>query len=148
MTLAEELARVSTIFVDTAPVIYYIEAHPQFGPLAREVVKAFQSARVRAFSSVLTLAEVLAKPVEAGDERLARRFAGFLKTGRNFSLVEISAGIAERAGWLRGRHASLRTVDAVQIAAAVHVGAEAFITNDVRLRKTREVKIVILKDYL
>jgi len=148
MTLSQELGRVSTIFVDTAPVIYYIEAHAQFGPLAKEVGTAFQPGRVRAFSSVMTLAEVVAKPIEAGDEKLARRFAEFLKSGKNFSLVEISAGIAERAGRLKGRHASLRTVDAVQIAAAVHVGAEAFITNDVRLRKIREVKIVVLRDYL
>ena len=148
MTLLQELARVSTIFLDTAPVIYYIEAHPRFGPLAREVVTAFQSERVKAFSSVMTLAEVVAKPVELGDEKLARKFAEFLKAGRNLTLVEISASIAERAGRLRGRYPPLRTIDAVQIAAALYVGADAFITNDVKLRRIREVRILILKDHL
>jgi len=41
MTLADEISQISTIFVDTAPIIYYIEAHPKFGPLAKEVVNAF-----------------------------------------------------------------------------------------------------------
>ncbi len=36
MTLSEELARVNTLFIDTAPIIYYIEAHPQFGPFTKE----------------------------------------------------------------------------------------------------------------
>jgi len=59
MTLSEELTRINSIFIDTAPIIYYIEAHPEFGPLAKEVVSAFQSENLSAYSSVITLAEVL-----------------------------------------------------------------------------------------
>ena len=68
MTLSQELIQIKSIFIDTAPVIYYIEAHFQFGPLAREVVNTFQSGRLNAYSSVIILAEVLPKPVERGDE--------------------------------------------------------------------------------
>jgi predicted nucleic acid-binding protein len=39
-------------------------------------------------------------------------------------------------------------VDAVQIAAALDAGAEAFLTNDKKLSKIMEVKILVLKDYL
>jgi hypothetical protein len=35
MSFSEELTNINTIFIDTAPVIYYIEAHPQFGPLVK-----------------------------------------------------------------------------------------------------------------
>jgi len=58
MTLSDELDQINTIFIDTAPVIYYIEAHPQFGSLAKEVVDSFQSGRLSAFSSVITLKEI------------------------------------------------------------------------------------------
>jgi predicted nucleic acid-binding protein len=133
VTLSEELIRIKSIFIDTAPIIYYMEAHPQFGPLAREVVSAFQSGDLNAFSSVITLAEVLPKPVERGDEKLARQFAEFLKHGRNLTLIEISEGTAEAAGYLRGRYSFLKTVDAIQLAAAIEVGAEAFLTNDAKL---------------
>ena len=64
MTLSEELFRINSIFIDTAPIIYYIEAHPKYGPLAKEVVIAFQSGNLNAYSSVITLAEVLPKPIE------------------------------------------------------------------------------------
>ena len=148
MTLSEELIRIKSIFIDTAPIIYYIEAHPQFGPLAKEVVSAFQSGDLNAYSSVITLAEVLPKPVERGDEKLARQFVEFLKHGRNLTLIEISEGTAEAAGQLRGRYSFLKTVDAIQLAAAIEVGTEVFLTNDVKLKQFNELKVIILRDYL
>jgi predicted nucleic acid-binding protein len=148
MTLSDELNQINTIFVDTAPVIYYIEAHPQFGPLAKEVVNAFQSGRLNAFSSVITLTEVLPKPIEAKDERLARKFAEFLKHGKNLSLIEISANIAERAGRLRGEYTFLRALDAIQVAVALEIGADALLTNDEKLKQIKEIKTIVLSDYL
>jgi len=148
VTLSEELIRIDSIFIDTAPIIYYIEAHPQFGPLAKEVVNAFQSGDLHAFCSVITLAEVLPKPVEKGDEKLVRKFAEFLKHGRNLTMIGISEGTAEAAGKLRGRYPFLKTVDAIQLATALDVRVGAFLTNDVKLQHFNELKVLILKDYL
>jgi predicted nucleic acid-binding protein len=39
-------------------------------------------------------------------------------------------------------------MDAIQIAASINVGADVFITNDVKLKKIKELKIIVLKDYL
>ncbi|WXG44987.1 MAG: type II toxin-antitoxin system VapC family toxin [Promethearchaeati archaeon SRVP18_Atabeyarchaeia-1] len=148
MTLSKELSRVNRLFIDTPPVIYYIEAHPQFGPLVKEIVDLFQSDGAVAFSSVLTLTEVLSKPIEAGDENLARKFAEFLKYGKNLGLIEISVDVAERAGRLRGQYPDLRTVDAVQISAAIGIGADAFVTNDKKLKRIKELNVIVLSDYL
>lgn len=148
MTLSDELARINTIFIDTAPVIYFIEAHQQFGPLAKEVITAFQSGNLNAFSSVITLTEVLPKPIESGDEKLARKFAEFLKHGKNLTMVEISEKIAESAGKLRGRYSFLKAIDAIQIAAAIDVGADAFLTNDMKLKQIKEIKVLVLTDYV
>ena len=148
MTLADELSQISTIFIDTAPIIYYIEAHPQFGPLAKEVVDSFQSEKINAFSSVITLTEVLPKPIEAGDEKLARKFADFLQYGKKLDLIEISAAIAERAGRLRGQYPDLRALDAIQLSTALDVGADAFLTNDKKLKQVKEIKVMVLKEYL
>lgn len=146
MNLLEEIGH--SVFIDTAPIIYYIEAHPQYGPIVKDVVHSFQTGSIAAFSSVIALTEVLPKPVEAGDEKLAGRFLEFLKFGKNISLVEISEGIAERAGRLRGKYPHLKTIDAVQIAAAIDVEADTFLTNDKSLRRIEEAKVVVLEDYL
>jgi predicted nucleic acid-binding protein len=148
MILSDELKQVQTIFLDTAPIIYYIEAHPQFGPLAKEIVNSFQVGNLTAFSSVISLVEVLPKPVQTGNEKLVKKFSEFLRTGKNISLLDISSDIAESAGRLRGRYTSLRAMDAIQIAVAINVGADAFITNDVRLKQITELKTIVLNDYL
>jgi len=147
MILSDELKQIKTVFLDTAPIIYYIEANPQFGNPAREIVNAFRTGKIEAFSSVITLAEVLSKPIEIGDEKLAGKFAEFLKYGKNFHLIEVSISIAERAGRLRGQYSSLRTVDAIQISSAIDSRADVFITNDKKLQRIKEIKVLVLKDY-
>lgn len=148
MTIATALAGCHTIFLDTSPMIYYVEAHSQFGPLAKEVVNAFQAGQVMAYSSVVTLVEVLPKPVETGNTELVEQFTRFLKQNKHLRLIGISEEIAEHAGQLRGRYPTLRTMDALQLAAAMHIGADAFITNDTRLRGVTDIQLIVLKDYL
>ena len=148
MALVDELRRDSPLFIDTAPIIYFIEAHPRYGTLTKEVVALFQAEDIRAFSSVLTLTEVLVKPVELGDEKRAKKFSEFLTQGKGLTLVEITAAIAEKAGRLRGKYPALKTVDAVQVAAALAIGAGAFLTNDKRLKMVKEIKALVLEDYV
>ncbi len=108
----------------------------------------FQSGSLTALSSVITLTEVLAKPVENGDEKLAKKFSEFLKHGKNLVVLEISEAIAERAGKLRGHYPYLRTIDAIQIASAIDAGADAFLTNDKKLKQIKDIKVLVLADYL
>lgn len=113
MTIDDELSNITSLFIDTAPIIYFIEAHPHFGPLSKTIFDSFLSGRFMAYSSVITLTEVLAKPVESGDEKLSRRFSEFLERGKNLELLEITAAIAKQAGRLRGQYPVLRALDAI-----------------------------------
>jgi hypothetical protein len=58
---------------------------------------AFQSGNLTAYSSGMTLTEVLPKPIESGDEKPARKFADFLKHSKHFTMIQISERIAEAA---------------------------------------------------
>lgn len=63
--------------------------------------------------------------------------------------MEISTATAEYAGRLRGKYNLLRTMDAIQVAAAIIAGADAFLTNDVKLKQlNEEIEVIILKDYI
>jgi predicted nucleic acid-binding protein len=90
----------------------------------------------------------LSKPIENGDEKLAKKFAEFLKDGKNLTMIEISESIAETAGKLRGYYPFLRTIDAIQVSAAMNIGADAFLTNDKKLKQIKEIKVFLLTDYL
>ncbi len=148
MILSEALGQIKTIFLDTAPVIYFIEAHDEFGPLVRQVTDLMNEKRLQAFTSVLTLSEVLPKPMETGNVALVEKFKVYLKNGPNLTVLPITETIGETAGLLRGRYPHLKTVDAVQIAAALDADADAFLTNDKKLSGIKEIKILVLGDYL
>lgn len=148
MIFSEALGEIKTIFLDTAPVIYFIEAHHQFGPLVRQVIELMNENRIQAVTSVLNLSEVLPKPVETGNDELAEKFKTYLKNGPNLTLLPITEIIGESGGVLRGKYPHLKTIDAVQIATALDAEADAFLTNDKRLSGIKEIKIIVLKDYL
>ena len=147
MGLSEEVEKLDSIFIDTAPIIYHIEAHPLFGLLMRKIVDILETKNIGAFSSVVTITEVLPKPVRAGRRDLVEKFISFLRYSGSLELIDISANVAEKAGELRGRYEFLKTLDALQLSAALEGGAEAFLTNDRKLKQIQELKIICLKDY-
>ena len=102
MILSEALGKIKTIFLDTAPVIYFIEAHHQFGPLVKQVVELMNENRIQAFTSVLTLSEVLPKPLETGNDELAEKFKTYLKNGQNLTLLPITKPSAKPRAFFGG----------------------------------------------
>ena len=67
---------------------------------------------------------------------------------RNIRLIEISEDIADRAGKLRGKYPNLKTIDAIQISSAIEINADIFLTNDKKLKKIKEINLLVLKEYL
>ena len=116
--------------------------------MAKTCIDALKSGTIQAFTSVLTLTELLPKPVEKKQEDLIKKFNGFLRSSKNLTLIEISTDIAEIAGRLRGNYPFLKTVDAIQISIAIEIKADAFLTNDIKLKRLTEVQVIVLKDYL
>jgi len=148
LKISKEISKCRSVFIDTAPIIYYIEAHSKFGPITKELVQLFQSGEIIAFTSVITLAEVLPKPIELGRRELANKFASFLKKGKNISMIDVTVEAADIAGRLKGKHKFLNTMDAIQIGSAINADADVFITNDLSLKKIKEIKVLALKDFV
>jgi predicted nucleic acid-binding protein len=63
-------------------------------------------------------------------------------------LVEIGRGELRMAAQLRAVHLSVRTPDALQLAAALSAGCSAFVTNDRDLPALPGLRILKLRDYL
>jgi hypothetical protein len=58
-SLEEALASINNLALDTAPIIYYIEAHPRYDPLVSTVFDQIHSGIITGFTSVISLSEVL-----------------------------------------------------------------------------------------
>lgn len=143
--LATALSGVTALALDTAPLIYFVERDPAYVDVMRELLRRVDMGTIAGLSSVITLTEVLIKPKQAGLLELADAYRNVLLNGRNFALIPIDTAVAERAADLRARY-NLRTPDALQISAALSASCEAFLTNDVALRRITELRILMLAD--
>jgi len=139
---------VESVFFDTAPIIYYIEGNDAYGPLMKQLWQYLSKKKISIYTSVLTIAEVLPRPWSQNQSILIEKFLTFLKEKSGIYLLEITSDIAELAGRLRGKYNSLKTIDAIQIAATIHSSTDMIITNDIKLKQISEVNVLVLKDYI
>jgi predicted nucleic acid-binding protein len=144
--LIEEL-RGQKICLDTAPIIYFIEEHETYRKILRPVFVEIDVGNIEAITSTLTLLEVLVHPFRAGNQVLAEKYREILLSSAGLITFEISHEISEMVSRLRAKY-SIRTPDAIQMAVGIRYGATRFLTNDPRLRKVPEIKVMILDDYL
>ncbi|MCI5141075.1 MAG: type II toxin-antitoxin system VapC family toxin [Candidatus Electrothrix sp. ATG1] len=131
------------IALDTAPLIYFIEEHPTYCPVVEPFFEQLDKGAVQVVTSVITLTEVLVKPLRDGDAQLAEQYRDILLNVDGLTTMEVSPDVAEEAARLRSQY-SLRTPDAIQIATARHVGASALLTNDIRWPALPDLHILTL----
>ena len=143
--LDDVLAGVLRLGLDTSPVIYFVEAHPQYDPLVTEVFQRIANGTMIGVTSVITLTEVLVQPLRRGEVRLQQDYRNLLVHSANFEMLVIDPLMAERAADLRARY-QLRTPDALQIAAALRTACQAFLTNDSTLRRVTELRVLVLDE--
>ncbi|MFZ0498667.1 MAG: PIN domain-containing protein [Steroidobacteraceae bacterium] len=122
----EELPENALLLVDSAPIIYVLEDHPELAAVFRPVFEAHDEGQVRLAVTTVTLAEVLTGPLSAHDEVLVERYRATLKS---WFVVDLDLEIAESAARLRAA-CKLKLADAVQAASALAVGADALVTHD------------------
>jgi predicted nucleic acid-binding protein len=121
---------VSRIFWDTNLFIYLIE---DFGDLSERVVRLRKRMVERGdelYTSALTLGEILIKPLESGNEVLARRYESALLQGA--IIVPFDVDPVRLYATIR-KDRTIRPPDAIQLACAAHACIDLFITNDERL---------------
>ena len=77
MKIAERLQTVTRVFLDTAPVIYYVEANPRYHPIVEVIFDRLDYGALTAVTSPVTLAECLVFPHRLGLSQTAQDFCGF-----------------------------------------------------------------------
>ena len=85
-----------------------------------------------------TIAEVLTGPLRAGDEALAKRCRAVMES---WQVVDLTADIAESAARLRARF-KLKLSDAIQVASALAISADALVTHDRDFSKVKALTVL------
>jgi predicted nucleic acid-binding protein len=143
--LADSLRGVTRLGLDTVPFIYFVEARQPHLPLVDAVIQHIDRGDFDGVTSVITLAEVLVHPFLHNDQMLQQEYRDLLLRSRNFETVDIDVPTAEHAAELRARY-RLTTPDALQLAVALDKGCEAFLTNDLTLKRVTELRVLVLDE--
>lgn len=145
MQLDDALKNISILAFDTAPIIYFVEATPQYDALVTAIFERVENGDISGATSVISLCEVLVHPIRNRNVTLQKRYREILQNSPNFYTESINAEIAAVAARLRATY-NLRTPDALQIAAALENGCDAFLCNDKGLKRVTELEVLILDD--
>ena len=131
---------------DTAPIIYFIE-EGEYLKFIRPIFDMLDRGEVIGVTSTITLLEVLVLPYRLGYYKLVEKYCEILLNAKNMSIYPVINDIAIESAKLRAKY-GMRTPDAIQVATAVYAGASYFLTNDRRLKKIKEIKVITLDDLM
>jgi predicted nucleic acid-binding protein len=135
---ASLLAPGALVLVDSAPIIYVLEANARFAARFAPLFQRHAQGEIELAVSTITIAEVLTGPLKMGEEALALRYRAVLEAWR---VVDVTADIAESAARLRGAF-GLKLPDAIQAASALAINAQALVTHDRDFSKLRGLKVL------
>ncbi len=125
------------LLVDSAPIIYILESS-EFAPRFEPLFLRHARGELRLAVTTVTIAEVLTGPLKAGEEALAKRYRAVLEA---WLVVDLNSDIAESAARLRGKY-GLKLPDAIQLASALAINADALVTHDRDFSKVRGIRIM------
>jgi len=134
----QDLPDQALLLVDSAPIIYVLEAHPKFGPRFKPLFEAHAVGRLRFAVTTLAIAEVLTGPLRAANEALARRYRAVLES---WQPIPLDVDIAESAARLRAL-LRLGLADAVQAASALAINAVALVTHDRDFSRVHSLRVI------
>lgn len=143
MKVAEALHGIARLFLDTAPIIYYVERNPTYGPLTDAIFDRIDEGRLQAVTSPITLAECLVMPFRLGQVKAQQDFLDLIVWGVGVTFVPSDSAIARKAAEVRVRY-NLTLADAFQVATALVAGCDAFLTNDATLKRVEELRMLVL----
>jgi hypothetical protein len=85
--LDDALSGVMNLGFDTSPIIYFVEQHPKYIDLVREIIRRVDKSILFGYSSVVTLTEVLIHPKRFKNISIEKEYRDLMLNSRNFTLL-------------------------------------------------------------
>ena len=136
--IVAELPAGALLLVDSAPIIYTLEANERFAQRFAPLFQRHAMGELVIAVTTITIAEVLTGPLKAGEEALAKRYRAVLDA---WQVVDFTSDIAESAARLRGTY-GLKLPDAIQLASALEINAHALVTHDRDFAQVRGMRVL------
>ncbi len=143
MSVNERIPDGSLVFLDSAPVIYYVERKRPFFEQVSPFFARLDDGELTAVSSPITVAECIFYPYKQNNLKLAAQFRALLTQAPIVRCVSTTDEIADSSARLRAQY-NLGFADALQVATAVYAGCEFLLTNDMKLQRVAELDVIVL----
>lgn len=135
------------VFVDTAPIIYYLENSSLYMDSIKKFFAKCLEENIQIVTSAITVEEYLVFPYSSGKMELVDNFKKFIEY-MNIEVVNIDSKIAEQGAIIRGQYRDFKSMDALQIATAIVSECDMFFTNDKQLRQEKELPCMTMDDLI
>lgn len=145
MKLDTFLMGITRLYIDTAPFIYFTEKRAVYVDKMRAILNHVSTQQINIVTSAVTIPEILMKPLQANDEALVKRYQTMFYQTRGINVISVTPSVGNLAAQLRAKH-NLKTPDALHIASAINSYCDAFLTNDIALKRVNEIDVLILED--
>ncbi len=135
----------SPIFLDTSPLIYYLDGIEPFASKVEKYLLSAMDEKCLLYTSTITDTEYFVYPYR---EKNFVKIMGYKAFLQNAHILKISIGedIAEKAAQIRAEYPGIKTADSLQLAAAIVYDCDVFLTNDKQLRQIQELGIKLVDE--
>lgn len=128
--------------LDTVTIIYFLEKHPRYYQIAKEIFKKIEAGKISANISTLVFTELLVPAYRTKEYKHAEKIVHILSNFPNLQTIPMSTKISTTAAKIRAMH-GLRTPDAIHIATALESKSRGIITNDKGFQKVASANFEI-----
>lgn len=145
----KKLGGLKSVCIDSSILIYHLEIISPYDILTKALIKSIAEESIFCNISALTVTELLSKPYRLKDHGQVELFEAFISSLPNSRVQPVDYNTAKAAAALRGEY-NLRTPDAILLATALTTASDAFITNDISIKKLqiKGLQVIILDEFL
>ena len=143
--LRKDLNEHKVIGVDTGILIKHFQGGED-SELTSVVLGEIQGGSTRGIVSSISLAELMVRPLEAGEDDLADLYRVLIHEMPNLETISVDPRIASRAAEIRAA-SKMGPNESLLLATAQESGATAFVTSDPGLKQAKGIKVMVLDEY-
>ncbi len=135
----------SSIFIDTAPFIYYLDGIEPFASKVEKFLLSAMDGKDRLYTSTITDTEYFVYPYK---EKNLSKIMGYKSFLQDAHILKICIGedVAERAAQIRAGYLGIKTADSLQLASAIVYGCDIFLTNDKQLKQISGINVCLVDE--
>lgn len=131
------------IYLDSNIWIYSIENYPEYSAVITVLFQHLEQGSFEIFTSELTLAETLVKPIKDGNLELQQIYESAIVSRKPLSVMPVERSILVQAADIRAQ-SKIKLPDAIHAATALSTQCTTFLTNDKQLRAIPDITVLLL----